>query len=164
VESGVRRHLSHSTFSRFNNMSCKDCLTRRDFLTKSALAAAALVVAEGCGDGQIGPSAVALGSGVTIKLTDFPGLANVGTVVGITAERALVRTSATEFLGLSRVCTHQGCLTDIRNNRFECPCHGSIFSNDGSVVRGPNIASPPITPLDHLTATFNQAAGTVTVA
>jgi cytochrome b6-f complex iron-sulfur subunit len=145
-------------------MSCKDCLNRRDFLTKSALAAAALVALEGCGDGQIGPSAVKLGTGTTIRLQDFPQLANVGVVVGITAERALVRTSATDFLGLSRVCTHQGCLTDIRNNEFECPCHGSVFSKDGSVVRGPNIESPPIGPLQKLTATYDQAAGTVTVA
>lgn len=145
-------------------MSCKDCLNRRDFLGRSALAAAALMVAEACGDGQIGPSAVQLGSGTTINLSDFPQLATVGVVVGITAERALVRTSATEFLGLSRVCTHQGCVTDIRNNQFECPCHGSEFSANGSVIRGPNIASPPITPLERLTTTFNQAAGTVTVA
>jgi cytochrome b6-f complex iron-sulfur subunit len=145
-------------------MSCKDCLNRRDFLSRSALAAAALVVLDGCGDGQIGPAAVTLGTGTTIRLSDFPQLANVGVVVGITAERALVRTSATEFLGLSRVCTHQGCLTDIRNNEFECPCHGSIFSSNGSVVRGPNIASPPIGPLEKLTTTYNQAAGTVTVA
>jgi len=145
-------------------MPCKDCLNRRDFLAKTALAAAALVVAEGCGDGQIGPAAVQLGAGTTIRLQDFPQLANVGVVVPITAERALVRTSATDFLGLSRVCTHQGCLTDIRNNEFECPCHGSIFSSDGSVIRGPNIESPPIGPLQKLTTTFNQAAGTVTVA
>jgi Rieske Fe-S protein len=145
-------------------MSCKDCLNRRDFLAKSALAAAALVVAEGCGDGQIGPSAVQLGAGTTIKIADFPALANVGTIVGITAERALVRTSATTFLGLSRVCTHQGCLTDIRNNQFQCPCHGSVFSNNGSVINGPNIASPPIAPLDQLTTTFDATAGTVTVS
>jgi cytochrome b6-f complex iron-sulfur subunit len=145
-------------------MSCKDCVNRRDFLAKTALAAAALVVVDGCGDGQIGPTAAKLGSGVTIKLSDFPDLANVGTLVGITADRALVRTSATTFLGLSRVCTHQGCLTDIRDNEFQCPCHGSIFSNDGSVIRGPSIASPPISPLDRLTATFDAVAGTVTVA
>lgn len=146
-------------------MSCENCVSRRDFLAKSALAAAASLVAlEGCGDGQIGPSAVALGSGTTINLAEFPGLATVGTVVGVTAERALVRTSATTFLGLSRVCTHQGCLTDIRNNRFECPCHGSVFSNDGSVVRGPDIASPPITPLEKLATTYNAAANTVTIA
>jgi Rieske Fe-S protein len=145
-------------------MSCKDCVNRRDFLAKTALAAAALVVVDGCGDGQIGPKAATLGSGVTIKLSDFPELATVGTLVGITVDRALVRTGATTFLGLSRVCTHQGCLTDIRENELQCPCHGSIFSNDGSVIRGPNIASPPISPLDRLTATFDAVAGTVTVA
>jgi cytochrome b6-f complex iron-sulfur subunit len=145
-------------------MSCENCVSRRQFLAKSALGAAALATLDACGDGQIGPSAVKLGSGVTINVSDFPGLTNVGTVVAITGDRALVRTSATTFQGFSRVCTHQGCVTDIRNNRFECPCHGSIFSSDGSVVRGPDIASPPIAPLDKLAATFNQAAGTVTVA
>ncbi len=145
-------------------MSCENCVTRRDFLAKSALAAAALVVLDGCGDGQIGPSAVKLGQGLTISIADFPPLAQVGTLVAISGDRALIRTSATTFQGFSRVCTHQGCITDIRNNRFECPCHGSVFSNDGSVVHGPNIASPPISPLDKLTATLNQAAGTVTVA
>jgi Rieske Fe-S protein len=146
-------------------MSCENCLSRRAFLAKSALGAATLAALDACGDGQIGPAAVTLGgSGVTVKVTDFPGLANVGTVVAVSGDRALVRTSATTFQGFSRVCTHQGCITDITNNRFECPCHGSIFANDGSVVRGPNIASPPIAPLDKLAATFNQAAGTVTVA
>jgi cytochrome b6-f complex iron-sulfur subunit len=164
VEGGVRHRVA--TFFSNHFMSCKDCLNRRDFLAKSALAAAALVVAEGCGDGQIGPTAVKLGTGTTIRIQDFPQLANIGTIVPITAERALVRTSATGFLGLSRVCTHQGCLTDISSDskQFQCPCHGSVFSNDGSVIRGPNIASPPIGPLQKLTATFNQAAGTVTVA
>ncbi|MGH7618675.1 MAG: ubiquinol-cytochrome c reductase iron-sulfur subunit [Gemmatimonadaceae bacterium] len=133
-------------------------------MTRSALAAAAIVVLDGCGDGQIGPSAVTLGSGVTIKVSDFPGLANVGTLVAITGDRALVRTSATAFQGFSRVCTHQGCLTDVTDNRFQCPCHGSIFASDGSVIRGPDIASPPIAPLEKLDATFNAAADTVTVA
>ena len=84
--------------------------------------------------------------------------------VAITGDRALVRTSATTFQGFSRVCTHQGCIVDITNNRFECPCHGSTFASDGSVIRGPNIESPPIAPLDKLAATFNQATGTVSVA
>src|SRR5262249_17167548 len=120
-------------------MSCKDCLNRRDFLAKSALAAAALVAIEGCGDGQIGPHGGVLGAGVTIALTDFPQLATVGQLVAVPGNRAVVRTSAgasaNAFQAFSAVCTHQGCLTEVRNNRFECPCHGSIFSASGSVIQ-----------------------------
>ena len=147
-------------------MACSDCINRRDFLAKSALAAAALVV-EGCGDGQIGPplhnSSVPPGS-VTVKLSDFPALATVGVVVDIGHQRAVVRTGTTTFRGLSRICTHQQCDTDVRNNQFECPCHGSIFASDGSVIRGPSVASPQIAPLSPLDVTFDAAAGTITVA
>ena len=155
-------------------MPCDDCINRRNFLAKSALAAAALVVAEGCGDGQIGPSVpirttggdpnIPVGPPVTVKLSDFPALATVGTVVDIGHERAVVRTGPSSFRGLSRICTHQQCDTDVRNNRFECSCHGSMFAADGSVIRGPNIASPPITPLRTLLVTFDAGAGTITVA
>jgi Rieske Fe-S protein len=145
-------------------MSCQNCLNRREFLAKSAAAAAALVAVEACGDGQIGPTAATLGQGLTINVADFPGLATVGTVVSISEDRALVRTSATTFQGFSKICTHEGCVTDVRNNRFECPCHGSIFSSTGSVVRGPNGQSGGIDPLPTRAAQFNQTAGTVTVA
>jgi cytochrome b6-f complex iron-sulfur subunit len=146
-------------------MPCQDCLNRREFLAKSALVAAAFVAVEGCGDGQIGPHSSALTSGgVTVKLADFPALATVGTLVDIGRERALVRTGPTTFLGLSKICTHQGCDTELRNNQLECPCHGSLFSANGSVLRGPNISSPPIAPLQQLAATFDSVANTVTVA
>ena len=146
-------------------MSCSDCINRRGFLAKSALAAATLVAAEACGDGQIGPPVRTggIGGAVTVKLSDFPGLANVGTVVDIGHERAVVRTSATTFRGLSRICTHEGCDVDVRNNRFECPCHGSIFAADGSVIRGPSVGSAPIGPLPSRAVTLDATAGTITV-
>jgi len=145
-------------------MSCNDCINRRGFLAKSALAAATLVAAEACGDGQIGPRALQQVTGAfTVKLSDFPGLANVGTIVDIGHERAVERTSATTFRAHSKICTHEGCDVDIRNNRFECPCHGSIFAADGSVIRGPSVASAPIGPLPALAVTFDSTAGTITV-
>jgi Rieske Fe-S protein len=144
-------------------MPCQDCLNRREFLAKSAFAAAALAVVEGCGDGQIGPTAAQLGGGGTIKLADFPGLANVGTIVPIGGNRALVRTSATTFRGLSMICTHEQCVTDVSGNQFVCPCHGSIFRNDGTVVRGPNVANSGIGPLPSFTFVYDQAAGTITI-
>jgi Rieske Fe-S protein len=155
-------------------MSCEDCLNRRDFLAKSAAAAAAIVVAGGCGDGQIGPPIPKVSGtgdpttptepGVTITISNFPGLANAGTLVDIQHERAVIRTSATTFLAFSKLCTHQQCETNIRNNRFECPCHGSIFANDGSVIRGPDVQNSGIGPLLRLATTFNSANGTLTVA
>ncbi|MFP4322875.1 MAG: ubiquinol-cytochrome c reductase iron-sulfur subunit [Anaerolineales bacterium] len=42
-------------------------------------------------------------------------------------------------LALYKVCTHLGCLyawVDA-NNRFECPCHGSKFAQNGDYIEGP---------------------------
>jgi cytochrome b6-f complex iron-sulfur subunit len=40
---------------------------------------------------------------------------------------------------LYKVCTHLGCLYKWvdTNTRFECPCHGSKFEEDGEYVEGP---------------------------
>ena len=38
---------------------------------------------------------------------------------------------------ISIVCTHLGCIVKPTAQGFECPCHGSAFASDGSVVRGP---------------------------
>ncbi len=39
----------------------------------------------------------------------------------------------------SAVCTHLGCLTrpNAGEDGFFCPCHGSEFALDGSVIKGP---------------------------
>lgn len=39
----------------------------------------------------------------------------------------------------SPVCTHLGChfLWNSEHGRFECPCHASVFSPDGTVLYGP---------------------------
>jgi Rieske Fe-S protein len=153
-------------------MACKDCLNRREFLTRSALVAAAIVVADGCGDGQIGPPGITgvtgdpllpLGGPITVNLANFPGLETPGTIVDVGSERAVIRTGPSTFTGLSRICSHQHCEIDIRVDHFECPCHGSQFAADGSVIRGPNVQSPPIGPLRMLAVTYDQAANTLTV-
>ncbi len=41
------------------------------------------------------------------------------------------------FTALSLVCTHLGCTAEQVDNGFACPCHGSQYSQDGRVVRGP---------------------------
>jgi nitrite reductase/ring-hydroxylating ferredoxin subunit len=38
---------------------------------------------------------------------------------------------------VSTVCTHLGCVVKPNPEGFECPCHGSRFTRDGGVTKGP---------------------------
>jgi Rieske Fe-S protein len=49
---------------------------------------------------------------------------------------AVVR-DAQGVYAISTVCTHLGCIVKQAVDGFHCPCHGSRFAPDGSVVRGP---------------------------
>jgi cytochrome b6-f complex iron-sulfur subunit len=38
---------------------------------------------------------------------------------------------------ISTVCTHLGCIVKCGPEGFGCPCHGSQFAADGTVLKGP---------------------------
>ncbi len=38
---------------------------------------------------------------------------------------------------ISTVCTHLGCIVKSGADGFDCPCHGSGFTKDGTVRKGP---------------------------
>ncbi len=57
---------------------------------------------------------------------------------------------------ISTVCTHLGCIVKASPNGFDCPCHGSGFTKDGTVRKGP---AP--TPLPWLKV--SMSGGTLTV-
>lgn len=38
---------------------------------------------------------------------------------------------------ISTICTHLGCIVKATAQGFECPCHGSRFTANGAVERGP---------------------------
>ena len=42
-----------------------------------------------------------------------------------------------QFRAVSAVCTHLGCTVNLAGKGFHCPCHGSVFNQNGAVVSGP---------------------------
>ncbi len=51
----------------------------------------------------------------------------------------LLQPAAGEFIALSAVCTHLGCIVKWVDeaDEFLCPCHGGRFSPSGQVLAGP---------------------------
>jgi glycine/D-amino acid oxidase-like deaminating enzyme/nitrite reductase/ring-hydroxylating ferredoxin subunit len=52
---------------------------------------------------------------------------------------AAYRDDSGRLHALSAVCTHMGCLVgwNATDHSWDCPCHGSRFAVDGSVIHGP---------------------------
>ena len=51
----------------------------------------------------------------------------------------VIRTSETAVIALSAICTHAGCSMDYTaaSHRIDCPCHASVFNEQGQVLQGP---------------------------
>jgi Rieske Fe-S protein len=150
-------------------MSCDDCLSRREFLTKGTLAVAgAAALVAGCGDGQFGVEAVSgviPTGGIALKVSTLPALATVGQLVKIEPASAYVavkRTGTNTFAAISTVCTHQGCEVNITGSAFECPCHASRYDNDGRVTRQP-VGGGSATNLPTYTTKYDAATDTLTI-
>jgi len=133
------------------NMStgCSGC-SRREVLQGLGVAAiGTLVVAAGCGQpGSSLPTATSssCSGGECIDLTDASNqqLTSAGGAMLVDAPSdtiMVVRISDTQFVALSAICTHAGCPMDYvpAQQLIDCACHGSQFSTDGKVLRGPAI-------------------------
>jgi len=152
-------------------MSCDDCLSRREFLSRSSLAVAgAAALAAGCGDGQFGPTALTptnpTNGAITLKVASVPALATVGQLVKLPPTVGLIavkRTGAATFAAISTVCTHQGCEIDITGTTFECPCHNSRFDNDGRVTGQPVGTGGSATNLPTYTTKYDAATDSLTI-
>ncbi len=49
----------------------------------------------------------------------------------------ITQPTAGVYRGFVARCTHAGCALTIKYGGIECPCHGSTFTLDGAVQRGP---------------------------
>lgn len=49
----------------------------------------------------------------------------------------IFRFNENEYSALWMQCTHQGNEVQVYGDRLECPAHGSVFDNKGTVQQGP---------------------------
>lgn len=146
---------------------CEACVSRRDFLGRVALVAGAMIAA-GCGVASdfTGIDTSPLPGGpITVKLSDYAGLATVGQPVeirtpsGSFSDVAAVRTGTSSFVALYMACTHQGTKVNIQGQIFICPNHGARFNSTGAVTMGPATRA-----LAQRTVVYDATLGALTVS
>ena len=60
-----------------------------------------------------------------------------GSVTFLEDERVFLVRRGNTFRCLSAICTHLGCTVDRAGQGYHCPCHGSVFDEQGLVKSGP---------------------------
>lgn len=61
----------------------------------------------------------------------------VGTVKKLEDKRVFIFSTDDGMHAISSVCTHLGCIVNITEWGFQCPCHGSRYNENGKVIGGP---------------------------
>jgi nitrite reductase/ring-hydroxylating ferredoxin subunit len=133
---------------------------RRTFLVQSGMLAALAALAA-CG-GATDSTAPNVPANSQIDVGNYPALATVGGVAMVSlggAPIAIVRTSTTSFLALSRVCPHQGGTVSASGNRFVCPVHGATFDLNGNWIGGQRTSN-----LHQYATTYDAATNTLTIS
>jgi len=111
-------------------------MKRRGFLKKVSLylASAAGFIAGLSFLKQLSPKNIGKSRRVKVgKISDFP----VDTYTLIEDQKLFVYRDHESMKAVSAVCTHLGCTVQHTTEGFECPCHGSFYSDDGKVISGP---------------------------
>lgn len=143
-------------------------ISRRGFLGGSA-AVVLPVIYGGCTNATPGPPIVDLppmaNKKITIPFSDFPDLMKLGgSLVGRSSgyRNPIVIAQPTQgmFVALDAICTHMNCTVSYNalNVELDCPCHGSTYEVDGTVIGGP----APL-PLTSFTASSDGTSVTVTL-
>ncbi|GAA1186600.1 MULTISPECIES: Rieske (2Fe-2S) protein [Nesterenkonia] len=127
------------------------CCARRAFLRSTAAGAVGLtgLSLAACGGGTEDSESAgeAVHPGDTwesvLAAEELPPGASTSASVG-EHDLLLHRSGEEEVHAFTSVCTHQGCTVEAEDERFPCPCHGSVFAVDsGEPISGP--ATRPLT-------------------
>ena len=66
-----------------------------------------------------------------------PGEIPVGFTKIYPEQKVIVTRDSQGIAAMSLICTHLGCIVTKTERGFSCPCHGSTFSDQGVVRKGP---------------------------
>ncbi len=122
--------------------------TRRVVLKTIGVGTVGCVMAAACsGDGTEGNvpagTATMCGSNLCLSLAANPDLAEAGGILLFSQAPGrkifVMRLPDGTLRAMSALCTHQGCTVewDEAGRKFDCPCHGSQFTEAGAVTEGP---------------------------
>ncbi len=76
---------------------------------------------------------------LVVDLTDTQNSALLTAGGFVIRNNVIIINSGGNYIALSSVCTHSACQVtyNANDNNLPCPCHGSLFSTNGSVMNGP---------------------------
>src|SRR5262249_55134633 len=114
-----------------------------------------------CG-GSTDATAPSLPANSQVNIGDYSTLANVGGVAVVSlggAPVGIVRTGASSFIAVSRVCTHQGGIVNQSGSHWVCPVHGATYDLDGNWVGGQLTSS-----LHQYSTTYDATANTLAIS
>jgi len=122
-------------------------MDRKEFFSKVLVGGSVLFLAPAVFNAcsKASDPAPSTGGNTTINLT-LSAFASLKTIGGsaYSGNMIIIRSSATTYIALSKICTHQGCTVEYNSsaNKLMCPCHGATFNTSGTVLQGP--ASRPL--------------------
>ena len=67
----------------------------------------------------------------------MPDVYAMGSLTHVESARVYLGRDERGFYAIVAICTHLGCTPRLESNEFACPCHGSRFARDGSVLAAP---------------------------
>jgi cytochrome b6-f complex iron-sulfur subunit len=127
-----------------------EAMPRRDFLGLAAWWSAAAALLFGfLGAMRLPKAAVLPSPSKKFKVTLPPSLAAAQPYLPAGRSVAIIR-DGNNVHAISTVCTHLGCIVKPSATGFDCPCHGSKFAKDGSVIKGPAPKGLPWLGMTHL--------------
>ena len=134
---------------------------RREFVAASAASVLAALLGTACGGAGSGATTVTGPVSLSVQVSDYAALSNVGGIARVDnggTPVAAVRTGASTFAAFSLICPHFGCTVGINGSAFRCPCHGAQFASTGTWIGGQRTTN-----LTSLGTSYDATTGILTI-